>query len=162
LVVKRILLALLIVLCITALYEGFRAIAPDAGGSKDFSATTVKGEAWSLSDHRSKGPVLLSFFATWCSPCAQEFPHLLELKKKYPELEIVLLTEEATDLVDKDPALTKAPITLIANASTVFGLYGVSSIPHTVFYGRDGSTETIAGYFPGSLAPIEKRLASGK
>ena len=50
----------------------------------DFSLTDVTGHPLKLSDYRGK-PVVLDFWATWCEPCKQEIPHLIELQNKYPQ-----------------------------------------------------------------------------
>jgi thiol-disulfide isomerase/thioredoxin len=45
--------------------------------------------------------VLINFWATWCPPCREEIPELLELKKEYKDrLEIVGISE------DEDPPAT--------------------------------------------------------
>lgn len=48
----------------------------------DFSLRTVSGERVKLSDHTGK-VVLLSFWATWCSPCKQELPVLQGFLEKH-------------------------------------------------------------------------------
>lgn len=43
---------------------------------------TIQGEKWSLHEQRGK-IVLLNFWATWCAPCREEIPALVNLSKKY-------------------------------------------------------------------------------
>ena len=33
--------------------------------------------------HKGNKPVLVNFWATWCAPCIEEFPYIVELKKEY-------------------------------------------------------------------------------
>jgi thiol-disulfide isomerase/thioredoxin len=51
-------------------------------GSLDFNFTDFDGKARKLSEFRGK-VVLLDFWATWCSPCIGDFPHLKELYAKH-------------------------------------------------------------------------------
>src|SRR3954465_5649210 len=52
----------------------------DEGGTggdvTDFTLTGIDGNQGSLSQYVGKGPILLSFWATWCKPCVSEMPHL--------------------------------------------------------------------------------------
>ncbi|MEZ6141645.1 MAG: TlpA disulfide reductase family protein [Zavarzinella sp.] len=47
-----------------------------------FSGKTVDGETVKLTDYRGK-IVLVDFWATWCGPCVQWFPHSKKLLEKY-------------------------------------------------------------------------------
>src|SRR4030042_2843087 len=51
----------------------------------DFTLNDLAGRSQTLSEIYPKGPVLLNFWATWCLPCAKEFPHLQRLHDHYRE-----------------------------------------------------------------------------
>ena len=61
----------------------------------DFSITS-DGQTVRLSQFRGK-VVLLNFWATWCAPCLDELPSLLELHKQMPHLVILAVS------IDQDP-----------------------------------------------------------
>lgn len=48
----------------------------------DFTGTTPDGLNLSLSDLKGK-IVYVDIWATWCKPCIEEFPHSIELQKKF-------------------------------------------------------------------------------
>jgi thiol-disulfide isomerase/thioredoxin len=58
-------------------------------GAKDLLGKPVNKESW------AGKVVLVNFWATWCPPCREEIPELLELKKEYKDrLEIVGISED--------------------------------------------------------------------
>ena len=50
----------------------------------------ILGKTHKLSDYRGKD-VLLIFWATWCTPCLVEVPHLIELRGRISEDELAIL-----------------------------------------------------------------------
>ena len=59
-----------------------RAMNPEASGSAFVSLDRFAGEE---PDDPASRAVLLSFFASWCSPCQKEMPYLQQLHTMYRE-----------------------------------------------------------------------------
>ncbi len=55
----------------------------------DFALEDLNGRTVRLSDFRGR-PVLLNFWATWCTACAAELPDLIQLAKRRPEDLVIL------------------------------------------------------------------------
>lgn len=36
-----------------------------------------------IAEYKGEKPVLVNFWATWCAPCIEEFPYMMELNKEY-------------------------------------------------------------------------------
>lgn len=66
--------------------------------ANDFTFTRLHdGREVRLSDYRGR-VVLLNFWATWCVPCRQEIPYLVQLQTQYEPLGLTVLA-----LSDEDP-----------------------------------------------------------
>ena len=56
----------------------------------DFSVNDISGKAHKLSEYRGRNVVVV-FWATWCPACNLEIPHLIELRKMFPEDKLAIL-----------------------------------------------------------------------
>jgi peroxiredoxin len=87
---------------------------PDSGAARLGSAAPSFG-GWDLAGRKVLtldgirrtpvlAPLLITFGASWCKPCNEGLPRLVELTKKHPELRLVLIDVES----DSDKALAFA------------------------------------------------------
>ena len=68
----------------------------------DLVMETLDGKTISMADQRGKA-VLVNFWATWCGPCREEVPYLVQLAARYPDhLTVIGVSEDAggADIVE--------------------------------------------------------------
>ncbi len=63
--------------------------------AKNFQLLNGRGEKVMLSNFRGK-KVMINFFATWCAPCQEEMPLLVELSKKINKEKLVIIGVNVT------------------------------------------------------------------
>lgn len=112
-----------------------------------FTLTSNSGKRVSLSDYKGK-PVLLNFWATWCTPCKVEMPWFQEFQKKYAAqgLQVVGINEdddaqtaEVKDQIKKTLERTGVDYTILMSDKTVGDGYGgLDVLPATFFIDRSG------------------------
>jgi len=74
------------------------------GKVPDFSWVDENGVTLKFSEVSKNKVVFLNFWATWCGPCRREVPDICELKKEFPEKDVVIIGVA----LDKDDANGKA------------------------------------------------------
>ena len=131
-------LAALSLLCLLAACNGGRP--PRIGETAPDFTITDPQHTVTLSQLRGR-PVLLNFWASWCGPCVEEMPSLVQLQKQLGDKVTVLAVS-----VDSDPnayqqfvrdhnidLLTIRDPKQISN-----GLYGTFKYPETYVIDKDG------------------------
>jgi peroxiredoxin len=78
---------LIVMLLAIPLFVKSQEVGKEAPG---FSGKTISGDNISLSDFKGK-VTLIDVWASWCGPCKQEFPFLLELYDKYSDKDFTIL-----------------------------------------------------------------------
>jgi len=121
--------------------------------AENFTLKSADGKNIRLSEYRGN-VVLINFWASWCGPCRQEFPHLDAIHKKYQDLGFTVFgvnVEQDREMANK--VLRDIPVSfpiLFDDENTVSELYDVDAMPMTVFVDRDGNMRYLhRGYKPG-------------
>ena len=110
--------------------------------ASDLVLLSLDGSSRKLADLRGK-PILLHFWATWCPPCKEELPGLLELGRELArdgEFQVVALT------VDKDWDVVREffggkipPEVMRDGMGSAADSYEVSTLPDTYLLATDGT-----------------------
>ena len=115
----------------------------------DFKVTLLSGEPFRLSDQKGK-VVLMNIWATWCPPCRDETPDLVDLYNKYKDKGYITLgisVDEQGESVVR-PFMEEFKVTYpmyIDTDKTVMEKYGpVMGIPTTYIIGRQGNLRYFA------------------
>lgn len=112
-----------------------------------FTLTSTGGKRVSLADLKGK-PVLVNFWATWCTPCKVEMPWFEEFSKKYAAqgLQVVGIDEDddagSTPVrADIDKTLTRLGVTytvLLSDKKVGDAYGGLDVLPATFYIDRSG------------------------
>ncbi|MBW8847230.1 MAG: TlpA family protein disulfide reductase [Burkholderiales bacterium] len=129
-------------------------VAPDAPLGRMLDGTELK-----LSDHDGK-VVVVSFWASWCPYCREEFPYLDRLQRAAPDrIKVVSVNTEERDIFRKlSRALAEhVQLTLTYDPSKVCqqAFEAPGSLPYTVVLRRDCSVAGIkTGWGESSLKSL--------
>lgn len=89
--------------------------------------------------------VVLDVWASWCVPCKQEFPHLVELHQRYAKDGVVCVSVSLDEPKQRDTALTflkskgaAFPNYLLDEGDGGWDKLDVKSIPAVFVYDREG------------------------
>jgi len=140
------------------------------------NATSLVNMGWELSDGKHsvfseyKGKVLiLDFYATWCTPCRDSIPHLINLQRKYEEqgLQVVGLNVGGPGDEQKVPAFAKEfgiqyPLAKPDEDLVSFLLSDSDAIPQTFVFDRAGHlVERFIGFGPETGGHLDSAIESG-
>jgi thiol-disulfide isomerase/thioredoxin len=85
--------------------------------------------------------VVLNFWATWCAPCIEELPSLMDLQRRMPQVAVVAIsTDEDHAAYDRFLSDHNIQLTTIWDGKqTVNPLYGTFRYPETYVIDRKGN-----------------------
>lgn len=129
--------------------------------------TTFDGQVQKLKDHTGK-VVILDFWATYCPPCIEEIPHLMELQAKYGADNVVVVGLHVGGDEDrpKVPAFVEKlkityPLAYPEDALTSFIFGEDNAIPQTAVFDRKGRlAKKIAGFNPVIKTQLDDAIAA--
>ena len=120
---------------------------------------SIESMGWNLADgtrnafSEYKGKVLiLDFYATWCEPCRNSIPHLIDLQRRYQdEVRVVGLNVGGPGDIELVPAFAKEfhiqyPLGLPDDDLVTLLMADSDAIPQTFVFDRKGQ---LAGRFVG-------------
>jgi thiol-disulfide isomerase/thioredoxin len=108
-----------------------------------FTMTDMNGVDVKLASFKGK-VILLNFWATWCGPCKQEIPDLIQIQKQYGQ-DLVVIGISIDDPLDKMKAFAgeyhmNYPVLMGKDRPDVEDAFGpLFGIPVSVFVDRDGN-----------------------
>jgi len=131
--------------------------------ASDFTLKTLDGQEITLSKLKGKA-VLLDFWATWCGPCRESIPHLIQIYKTNQAngLEVIGISVDKgdTDTVRNFVKSMEIPYPIAIATEEVVRSYGVTSLPTTVFVDKEGKIrEKLLGFSSAIANTIAARVA---
>lgn len=116
------------------------AVGDDA---PDFEVTTLTGETFKLSEYEGEKPVYLKFWATWCSYCKVEMPHLQSIYNQYGnDVEVLTVNVGINDSVANIEQFFNSGgfnvPTVFDQRGDLVSAYGIVGTPHHVLIDKKG------------------------
>ena len=150
--------------CATSTSSG-AAVSAQTGAAPDFALSSLEGRTVRLSDYLGK-VVVLDFWATWCTPCLAEIPHLQSLYEAHEKEGLVILglsIDGPETLSNVAPMVRRYALTfpiLLDDETRVLAQYNPArDAPFAVIIDREGKVvERRTGYQPGDEKSLEARL----
>jgi len=129
---------------------------------------TLDGKTVNLQDFGKNGKVtVVSFWATWCSPCKKELDAIADIYPDWQEeydVELVAITVDTRRALAKVPGIVETKsweyTVLSANEQEAQNALNFQTIPQTFLIDKDGKIVwDHNGYVPGDEAELEEEIA---
>lgn len=139
-------------------------------GDKKFPAASLKtldGKTVNVQDYIGKGnPVIVSFWASWCSPCKRELDAMTEIFPEWQanyKVELLAITIDDSRGLAKVPGIVTSkswPFTVLADTKQELQQnLGFQTVPETFLLDGEGNiVYTHSGYNAGDEFELEEKL----
>lgn len=131
----------------------------------NFKLVNLDGKYVELNNETGNGPVLLSFWATWCKPCLEEMAEYNKIYQQYKDKGFSLLaisTDTEKSVAKVKPYIKSKgyefPVVLDTN-SEVARKYYAQQMPYTILLDKSGNiVYSHLGYMKGDEKKVEKLI----
>jgi peroxiredoxin len=131
----------------------------------NFTLKNLDEKPSALYDLLAQGPVLISFWATWCKPCLQEMPHLSDVAKAYEGHGLTTLAISIDEPRNKSRVRSYiqskhfAFQTLLDPNQDAYRKLQGQSVPYVLLLDKTGQVSYAkVGYRPGDEATLESAV----
>ncbi|NNE93110.1 MAG: TlpA family protein disulfide reductase [Verrucomicrobiales bacterium] len=140
---------------------------PGPGDEMKIAFTSTAEKEFDLADLKGK-VVLVDFWATWCGPCIQEMPNVINAYQEYHDkgFEVVGISlDQDRAKLDAFVDQNKMPWPQYFDGkgwqNEIAGQFGIDSIPATFLIGKDGKIAATNLRGPDLERAIKEELAKG-
>ena len=142
---------------------------PDPEGLRkgpNFKAENLEGDIIELNKELGEGPILLSFWATWCKPCIEELGEYKKIFKEFNDkgFKMYAISTDDERTVAKVKPFVKSknydfPVLLDTN-SDVARLYYAQAMPFSVILNKEGYiVYSHLGYMRGDELKVREKIS---
>ena len=125
------------------------------------------GNKTSIEELLNKGPLVVQFWAIWCSPCKKEMYYLDKIQKEYKDMgvNVVCVNTDNLKSIPKAKAFVrqKKYNLLVASdpSAEIFKKLNASVMPTTIIFDQNGQiVYSKEGYINGDEKNVEEKLKS--
>jgi peroxiredoxin len=145
--------------------SGRRPVAGQAPGdtAPDFTLRTLAGDSVRLADFNGH-PVVVNFWGTWCPPCRDEIPMLIEAYEAHRGDSLVILGVNGRDQERSTRVVESFVTELHVNYPVLLDVkgrvrrrYHLRALPTTVFIGTDGTVRAV-NFGPLTADELQRRI----
>lgn len=131
----------------------------------DFTLEDLEGNEVTVSELLDKGPVMISFWALWCTPCKEEMKQMNSIYNKYKDqgFEYLAINQDDQKSVAKVKSYVSAKgfdfIVLLDTEAEIYEAYNVQGLPYSIII--NSNREVVAqhlGYVLGDEVEIENEI----